>query len=135
VSHTGLVRVAAGWKVLHLKNIFVGSLSFNATEDDLRQLFGQYGAVERVSILMDRETGRSRGFGFVEMTNDDEADAAIAAINGSTHLGRTLNVNEARPKSDAPRGGGGYGGGRGPGGGGGGGGRGRDRREPREPRW
>jgi RNA recognition motif-containing protein len=132
-----------------LKNIFVGSLSFNATDDDLRQLFGQYGTVERASILMDRETGRSRGFGFVEMSNDSEADAAIAALNGANHLGRTLNVNEARPKGEGggpPRGGGGYGGGRPSGGGGGGGGGGRrgggqqddyrgQARQPREPRW
>ena len=100
-----------------MKNIFVGSLSFNATEDDLRQLFGQYGSVERASILTDRETGRSRGFGFVEMSNDSEADAAIAALNGANHLGRTLNVNEARPKGEGgggARGGGGYGGGRRP---------------------
>jgi RNA recognition motif-containing protein len=133
-----------------LKNIFVGSLSFNATEDDLRQLFGQYGTVERASILMDRETGRSRGFGFVEMSNDSEADAAINSLNGASHLGRTLNVNEARPKGEgggAPRGGsgGGYGGGGGgrPSGGGGGGGRRGGQqddyrgqaRQPREPRW
>lgn len=104
-----------------MKNIFVGSLSFKATEDDLRQLFSAYGAVDRVSLLTDRETGRSRGFGFVEMPNDNEAEAAIAALNGTTHLGRTINVNEARPKGDSPRGGG-YGGGRGG-------------RESREPRW
>jgi cold-inducible RNA-binding protein len=131
-----------------LKNIFVGSLSFNATEDDLREIFGQFGTVDRASILMDRETGRSRGFGFVEMPNDNEAEAAIAALNGSTHLGRTLNVNEARPKGEGggpPRGGGGgFGGNRGGSGGGGGGGRGRggqqddyrgQARQPREPRW
>lgn len=134
-----------------MKNIFVGSLSFNATEDDLRQLFGQHGTVERASILMDRETGRSRGFGFVEMSNDSEADAAIAALNGANHLGRTINVNEARPKGEGgggPRGGGGYGGGGGgggrPSGGGGAGGARRggqqddyrgQARQPREPRW
>ena len=97
-----------------MKNIFVGSLSFRATEEDIRQLFSAYGTVDRVSIPMDRETGRSRGFGFVEMPNDNEADAAIAALNGSSHMGRTLNVNEARPKEG---GGGGFdrggGGGRG----------------------
>ena len=129
-----------------MKNIFVGSLSFNATEDDLREIFGQFGTVDRASILMDRETGRSRGFGFVEMPNDNEAEAAIAALNGSTHLGRTLNVNEARPKGEGggpPRGGGGgFGGNRGGGGGGGGRGRGGQQddyrgqaRQPREPRW
>ena len=104
-----------------MKNIFVGSLSFRATEEDIRQLFSAYGTVDRVSIPMDRETGRSRGFGFVEMPNDNEADAAIAALNGTSHMGRTLNVNEARPK-EGGGGGGGYGGGRGRRGGGGGGG-------------
>ena len=130
----------------HLKNIFVGSLRFNATEDDLRQLFGQLGTVARASILMHRETGRSRGFGFVEMSNDSEADAAIAALNGANHLGRTINVNEARPKGEGggrPPSGGGYGG-RPSGGGGGGGGNRRggqqddyrgQARQPREPRW
>ena len=99
-----------------MKNIFVGSLSFRATEEDIRQLFSAYGTVDRVSIPMDRETGRSRGFGFVEMPNDNEADAAIAALNGSSHMGRTLNVNEARPKEGGgggfERGGGGGGRGR-----------------------
>jgi RNA recognition motif-containing protein len=99
-----------------VKNIFVGSLSFRATEEDIRQLFSAYGTVDRVSIPMDRETGRSRGFGFVEMPNDNEADAAIAALNGSSHMGRTLNVNEARPKEGGgggfERGGGGGGRGR-----------------------
>jgi len=123
-----------------LKNLFVGSLSFSATDDDMRQLFSNYGTVERASVLMDRETGRSRGFGFVEMTNDDEADAAIAALNGSTHMGRTLNVNEARPKGERPSGGG-YGAPRPSSGGGGGKGRGGQddyrgqARQPREPRW
>jgi len=109
-----------------VKNIFVGSLSFRATEEDIRQLFSAYGTVDRVSIPMDRETGRSRGFGFVEMPNDNEADAAIAALNGTSHMGRTLNVNEARPKEGGGGGGGGYGGGRGRRGGGGGGGGGYD---------
>lgn len=92
-----------------VKNIFVGNLSFNTNEDELRQLFEGYGQVERVSILTDRDTGRSRGFGFVEMVNNDDGDKAIAALNGSQVGGRTINVNEARPKSD--RGGGGGGGG------------------------
>jgi RNA recognition motif-containing protein len=110
-----------------VKNIFVGSLSFRATEEDIRQIFSAYGTVDRVSIPMDRETGRSRGFGFVEMPNDAEADAAIAALNGSSHMGRTLNVNEARPKEGGGSGfdrggGGGGGGGRRRGGGGGRGG-------------
>ena len=119
-----------------LKNIFVGNLAFSATEDSLRAMFEAHGAVERVSIMTDRETGRSRGFGFVEMTNADEADRAIAALNGAELSGRAMNVNEARPKGE---GGGGGGGGRGgfggnrSGGGGGGGGGGRGPR--REPRW
>lgn len=83
-----------------MKNIFVGNLDFNSTEDDLRRLFETYGQVDRVSIMTDRDTGRSRGFGFVEMTNTEEGDKAIAALNGSQLGGRTLNVNEARPKTD-----------------------------------
>jgi cold-inducible RNA-binding protein len=114
-----------------LKNIFVGNLDFGATEDTVRSLFEQYGSVERVSLMTDRETGRSRGFAFVEMTDTEEADRAIAALNGANVGGRALNVNEARPK---PSGGGG--GGRGPGGGYGGGGRGNSGPRPRrEPRW
>ena len=100
-----------------VKNIFVGNLNFNTSEDELRQLFEPYGQVERVSILTDRDTGRSRGFGFVEMANGEEGDKAIAALNGTEIGGRTLNINEARPKSDRGGGGGGrdrgYGGGRG----------------------
>ncbi len=115
-----------------MKNIFVGNLSFNTNEDELRQLFEGYGQVERVSILTDRETGRSRGFGFVEMASNEDGDKAIAALNGSQVGGRTINVNEARPKTERAGGGGGGGGGgrdRGDRGGrgGGGGGRGRDR--------
>lgn len=91
-----------------MKNIFVGNLSFNTGEDELRQLFESYGTVDRVSILTDRDTGRSRGFGFVEMTNNEDGDKAIAALNGTQIGGRTINVNEARPKND--RGGGGGGG-------------------------
>lgn len=90
-----------------MKNIFVGNLSFNTGEDELRQIFETYGQVERVSILTDRETGRSRGFGFVEMTNAEEGDKAIAALNGSQFGGRTINVNEARPKAERAGGGGG----------------------------
>ena len=105
-----------------VKNIFVGNLSFKTNEDELRQAFEAYGQVDRVSILTDRDTGRSRGFGFVEMASDEEGDKAITALNGSQIGGRTINVNEARPKSD--RGGGG-------GFGGGGGGRGRGDRESR----
>ncbi len=113
-----------------MKNIFVGNLSFSTTEDELRQIFETYGQVDRVSIMTDRDTGRSRGFGFVEMTSNEDGEKAIAGLNGSQLGGRTINVNEARPKSDRPGGGGG-GGGRDRGGdrggrGGGGGGR-RDR--------
>jgi len=91
-----------------LKNIFVGNLDFSTTEDDLRQLFATYGQVDRVSIMTDRDTGRSRGFGFVEMSSSEDGEKAIAALNGSQLGGRKLNVNEARPKTE--RGGGGGGG-------------------------
>lgn len=83
-----------------MKNIFVGNLSFNTSEDELRQVFEAYGQVDRVSILTDRETGRSRGFAFVEMTNTEEGEKAIAGLNGSQLGGRTINVNEARPKGE-----------------------------------
>lgn len=124
-----------------LKSIFVGNLAFGTGEDELRSVFENHGAVNRVSIMMDRETGRSRGFAFVEMANDEEAAAAIAALNGSSVGGRSLNVNEARPRPERPAGG--YAGSRGPGfgSGGRGGGGGRDDdyrghvRQPREPRW
>ena len=89
-----------------MKNIFVGNLSFGATEDAVRSMFEAYGTVDRVSIVTDRETGRARGFGFVEMSADDAAERAIAALNGRELDGRALNINEARPKED--RGGGGY---------------------------
>ena len=111
-----------------MKNIFVGNLSFNTGEDELRQLFEGYGQVDRVSIMTDRDTGRSRGFGFVEMNSSEDGEKAIAALNGSQVGGRTINVNEARPKTERGGGGGFGGGGGGRGfGGGGGGGRGRDR--------
>ena len=99
--------------------IYVGNMSFKTTEDTLRDLFGQHGTVDEVALVNDRETGRPRGFAFVTMSNDDEARAAIDAINGQDFEGRALNVNEARPKTE----GGGGGGGRGGFGGGGGGGR------------
>jgi cold-inducible RNA-binding protein len=83
-----------------LKNIFVGNLSFNTSEEELRHLFEPYGQIDRVSILTDRETGRSRGFGFVEMVNAEEGEKAIAALNGSQFGGRAINVNEARPKAE-----------------------------------
>lgn len=96
--------------------IYVGNLSFQATEDQLRDLFGAHGEVDDVAIISDRETGRSRGFGFVTMSSDDQAKAAIEAVNGTEHEGRTLTVNEARPRTEGGGGrrgggGGGYGGG------------------------
>jgi len=101
-------------------NIYVGNLSYSMTEGELQQLFAPYGQVGRASVVMDRETGRSRGFGFVEMPNDNEAQAAIAALNGKDNGGRALVVNVAKPREAGGRGGGG-GGGWGGGGGGGGG--------------
>ncbi len=89
-----------------MKNIFVGNLSFDATEGALRAMFEEFGTVDRVNLVTDRDTGRARGFGFVEMSNDGEGNSAIAAINGRNMDGRALNVNEAKPKEN--RGGGGY---------------------------
>ena len=103
-----------------MKSIFVGNLDFSVTEDQIRSLFEPHGAVERVTIMTDRDTGRSRGFAFVEMTNSGDADKAIAALNGANLSGRALNVNEARPKPARTGGG--------PGGGG-------PQRRRREPRW
>ena len=94
-----------------MKNIFVGNLTFGATEAAVRSLFEAYGAVERVSIVTDRDTGQARGFGFVEMSSNSDADRAIAELNGRDLDGRTLNVNEARPKTERGFGGGGGGGG------------------------
>jgi RNA recognition motif-containing protein len=103
--------------------LYVGNLSYNVNSSDLEQLFSQHGTVQSAEVIADRDTGRSKGFGFVQMANDDEAQAAIAALNGQQHDGRALTVNEARPREDRPRsGGGGGGGGYGGGGGGGGGG-------------
>ena len=104
-----------------MKNIFVGNLDFAATDSSVRAMFEQYGTVDRVNLVTDRDTGRSRGFAFVEMSNTQEADKAIAGLNGAEFEGRALNVNEARPKVQ------GGGGGRGNGGGFG--------RQRREPRW
>jgi cold-inducible RNA-binding protein len=121
---------------ISMKKIFVGNLSFGATEQSVRSLFEAHGTVESVSIVTDRDTGQPRGFGFVEMSNNSEAEAAIAALNGTDLDGRTLNVNEARPKTDRGFGGGGGGyrggggGGNRSGGGGGGGGFGR-----KQSRW
>ncbi len=131
-----------------MKNIFVGNLDFGATEESIRALFETHGTVDRVSIKTDRDTGRSRGFAFVEMSDEGEADRAITALNGTNLGGRALNINEARPKTEGGGrgfgggGGGGYsgdrGGNRGGGGGGGGnreGGGGGSGRQRREPRW
>jgi RNA recognition motif-containing protein len=90
-----------------MKNIFVGNLSFTATEDGVRSMFEAYGAVERVSIVTDRDTGQPKGFGFVEMTNDAEAEKAITELNGTELNGRALTINEARPKTERSGGGGG----------------------------
>ena len=113
----------------HLKKIFVGNLDFEATEESIRSLFEPYGSVESVALMKDRDTGRSRGFAFVEMSDSGEADQAITALNGAVLGGRALNINEARPKVDrgGPRGGGGggFGSRRGSGGPG----------RRREPRW
>src|SRR5215472_9578261 len=115
-----------------MKNLYVGNLPFSTTEEQLRDMFGVHGGVDKVTLMTERETGRFRGFAFVEMTNASEADKAIAALNGTDLGGRTLNINEAKPKSERPRRGGYRSGG--------GGGRGRDDyrghpRQPREPRW
>ncbi len=104
------------------KRLYVGNLSYGVTSSDLEQLLGAYGTIESAEVISDRATGQSKGFGFVEMANDDEAQAAIDGLNGQDHGGRALTVNEARPRES--RGGGGGGGGRGGYGGGGGGGRG-----------
>jgi RNA recognition motif-containing protein len=84
-------------------NIYVGNIAFKATADDLRQLFEQYGTVKNVTVITDRETGRSRGFGFVEMPNASEAKSAIEALHGTALLGRPLTVNEARPREPRPQ--------------------------------
>jgi len=106
------------------KRIYVGGLPYSATEEDLENLFSSIGAVKDATIITDRYTGQAKGFGFIEMDNDEEADAAINALNGTQMGGRTLTVNEAKPREDRPRtgGGGGYGGGGGGRTGGGGGG-------------
>ena len=108
------------------KKLYVGNLSYSVDSSELEQLFGAHGQVLSAQVINDRDTGRSKGFGFVEMANDQEADAAVAALNGQQHNGRALTVNEARPREDRGGGGGrgGYGGGGGGYGGGGGGGRG-----------
>ncbi len=97
--------------------IYVGNMSFNTTQDSLEALFSNYGQVDEVAVITDRETGRPRGFAFVTMANDEEAKSAIEALNGQEFEGRTLNINEARPREQRGGGGGGYGN-RGGGGGG-----------------
>src|SRR5437016_7672825 len=107
------------------KKLYVGNLTYGVTDSDLSTMFGAHGTVESAQVIMDRDTGRSKGFGFVEMKTDQEAQAAIAALNGQDSGGRALVVNEAKPRTEGGRGGsggrGGYGGGRGGSGGGGGG--------------
>ena len=107
------------------KKLYVGNLSYDTNESDLESLFSEHGTVESVNVISDRDTGRSKGFGFVEMSSDDEAAAATSALDGKECDGRALKVNEAKPQADrGGRGGGGGGGGGGRGGyGGGGGGR------------
>ena len=111
-----------------MTNLFVGNLSFKTTQDELLAAFSQYGNVERVNIVTDRETGQPRGFAFVEMTERRDAETAISQLNGADLNGRTMNVNEARPKPEGGRGGGGFGGNRSGGGGAGG-------NRSRGPRW
>lgn len=103
------------------KKLYVGNLAYGVTNADLEELFSEFGTVESAQVIQDRETGRSKGFGFVELASDAEAQAAIDALHDQEHGGRRLTVNEAKPRED--RGGGGYGGGRSGGGGGYGGGR------------
>jgi RNA recognition motif-containing protein len=88
-------------------NIYVGNLPYSVTDSDLRETFAQYGSVDQVNLITDKFSGESKGFGFVEMANNTEADAAIKALNGTDYKGRNITVNQAKPKSDRPRGGGG----------------------------
>ena len=94
-----------------MTNIYVGNLSFDVSDAQLQEAFGAHGTVNKANVVTDRETGRSRGFGFVEMAKDEEGKAAIEALNGSELGGRTITVNVAKPREDRPRGGGGGGGG------------------------
>jgi RNA recognition motif-containing protein len=98
------------------KKLYVGNLGYDVTEADLTQLFSQHGSVTSSAVITDRDTGRSKGFGFVEMSTDAEAQAAIAALNGQEHSGRALTVNEAKPRPEGGKGRGGFGGGGGGGG-------------------
>ncbi len=114
------VRSRTNWRPTMGKKLYVGNLSYDVSSSDLEQLFAAHGSVDSADVIMDRDTGRSKGFGFVEMSSNDEADAAISALDGNDFNGRSIKVNEARPRASS-----GGGGGR-QGGGGGGGGR-RDR--------
>jgi RNA recognition motif-containing protein len=105
------------------KKLYVGNLSYDTSDSKLQEMFEEYGAVQSAQVIMDRDTGRSKGFGFVEMSSDQEAQAAINGLNGKEAGGRSLTVNEARPREDRGGSRGGYGGGGGRSGGGGGGGR------------
>jgi len=107
------------------KKLYVGNLTYQVDNAELEELFAQFGTVQSAQVIQDRETGRSKGFGFVEMDTADQAQAAIDGLNDREHNGRRLTVNEAKPREPRPGGGGGYGGGGGGGYGGGGGGRGR----------
>jgi len=118
-----------------MKNLYVGNLPHSTTETDLRTAFAVYGQVDSINIITDRDTGRARGFAFVEMGDSDGAEKAIAALNGSDMGGRTIQVNEARPKAERPRGGGRHGFGFGRSGGGGGREGRKGPRQHREPRW
>jgi cold-inducible RNA-binding protein len=91
-------KVAGTWRIRRM-NIYVGNLTYSVTDGDLQEAFQAHGAVDRAKVILDRETGRSRGFGFVEMASDDEGNAAIEAMNGHELDGRALNVNEARPRT------------------------------------
>ena len=128
------------------KRLYVGNLSYQTDSSELEQMFSAHGSVQSAEVVSDRMTGRSKGFGFVEMGTDEEAQKAITALNGQQNNGRALTVNEAKPREERPRGGGGGGGGGYGGGGGGGGGYGGGRRDKdrgsrggsrndREPRW
>jgi RNA recognition motif-containing protein len=114
-----VARAESLYRILEMaKRLYVGNLSYDVTSEDLQELFEQYGAVRSAQVLIDRETGRSRGFGFVEMQEDQDGIAAIEALDGTEHQGRRLNVNEAKPRTPGGGGrgdsasGGGYGGGR-----------------------
>jgi cold-inducible RNA-binding protein len=130
----GSVRIAGVSSTSMGTRLYVGNLSFNTTEESLREVFAQAGAIKSVSIVKDRETNQSRGFGFVEMATDEEARKAVQMCDGRELDGRNLRVNEARPMESRPGGGGGGGGGSGFGGGGGGGGYDRDDRGGRDRR-